>query len=70
MRILTKILQELVGLFVDDGTLAATIVIWIAFCGLLLRLLPMGSWQGPILFLGLAGILIENARRGARSRSG
>jgi hypothetical protein len=32
---------------------------------LLLQLLPMGSWQGPILFIGLAVILIENARRGA-----
>jgi hypothetical protein len=30
----------------------------------------MGSWQGPILFIGLAVILIENARRGARASSG
>jgi hypothetical protein len=70
MRTLAKIVQEFVGLFVDDGTLAATIVVWIAFYGLLLRLLPIGSWQGPILFFGLAGILVENAIRGARSRSG
>ncbi len=70
MHTLTKILQELVSLFVDDGTLAATILIWVAFYGLLLQLLPIGSWQGPILFLGLAAILVENARRGARSRSG
>lgn len=70
MRALTAIFQELVSLFVDDGTLAATILIWIAFYGLLLPLLPTGSWQGPILFIGLAFILVENARRGARSRSG
>jgi hypothetical protein len=70
MPALTRVPQELVSLFVDDGTLAATILIWIAFYGLLLRLLPMGSWEGPILFFGLAVILIENARRGARSRSG
>ena len=70
MHTLTKILQELVSLFVDDGTLAATILIWVAFYGLLLQPLPMGSWQGPILFIGLAVILIENTRRGARSRSG
>ncbi len=70
MHILTKILQEFVSLFVDDGTVAATILIWIAFCGLLLRFLPPGAWQGPMLFLGLAVILVENARRGASSRSG
>jgi Ca2+/H+ antiporter, TMEM165/GDT1 family len=63
MRILTAIFQELASLFVDDGTLAATILIWIAFYGLMLQFLPMGRWQGPILFIGLAFILIENARR-------
>jgi len=69
MRVLTTILHELVSLFVDDGTLAATILIWIAFYGLLLPLLPIGSWQGPILFIGLAFILVENALRGARPGS-
>ena len=63
MRTLGKIFKELVSLFVDDGTLAATILIWVTFYGLVLQLLPMGSWQGPILFIGLAVILIENARR-------
>ena len=67
MRTLGKIFKELVSLFVDDGTLATTIIIWVAFYGLLLRLLPMGSWEGPILFIGLAVILIENTRRGAPS---
>jgi len=33
MHTLTKILGELVSLFVDDGTLAATILIWVAFYG-------------------------------------
>jgi Ca2+/H+ antiporter, TMEM165/GDT1 family len=70
MHALTKTFKELVSLFVDDGTLAATILICIAFYGLLLRLLPMGSWEGPILFIGLAFILVENARRGARASSG
>jgi hypothetical protein len=70
MRILIKILQELVSLFVDDGTLAATILVWIMFYGLMLPLVPTGFWQGPILFVGLAAILIENTRRGATSHSG
>jgi hypothetical protein len=63
VRVLTAIFQELVSLFVDNGTLAATILIWIAFYGSMLQLLPMGSWQGPTLFIGLAFILVENARR-------
>jgi hypothetical protein len=67
MRVLTAIFQGLVSLFVDDGTFAATILIWIAFYGLMLQFLPAGSWQGPTLFIGLAFILIENARRGAKS---
>jgi hypothetical protein len=70
MYALTTALKGLVSLFVDDGTLAATVLIWIAFYGLLLRLLPTDSWHGPILFIGLAVILIANARRGASSRSG
>jgi len=70
MRALATTFKELVSLFVDDGTLAATILIWVTFYGLLLQLLPMGSWQGPILFIGLAIILIENTRRASRSPSG
>jgi hypothetical protein len=70
MRVLTTILRGLVSLFIDDGTLTATILVWIAFYGLLLPLLPKGSWQGPILFIGLAFILVESALRGARSGSG
>ena len=70
MHALTTTFKELVSLFVDDGTLASTVLIWVAFYGLLLQLLPAGSWQGPILFIGLAVILIENARRGARTSSG
>jgi hypothetical protein len=66
----TRILQELVRLFVDDGTLAASILVRIAFYGLLLQFLPRRSWQRPILLFGLTGILLEDAIRGAESRSG
>lgn len=63
MRMLATLLKEAVALFVDDGTLAATVLVWIAVCGSLFRLVPAGAWQGPILFIGLAAILIENVRR-------
>jgi hypothetical protein len=70
MKVLIATLRECFSLFVDDGSLAATVIVWIVLCALLFRLLPANSWQGPILFIGLALILIENAVRGARSRSG
>lgn len=67
MRTLVKLCYEAVGLFVDDGTLAATVVLWIALCSVSAELVPFGAWQGPVLFVGLAVILVENASRGARS---
>ena len=67
MAALAKIAQELVGLFVDDGSLAAIVLAWIALCGLVL---PPNPWHGLILFLGLALILIENVVRAARKHRG
>jgi hypothetical protein len=67
MAALRKIVAELVGLFVDDGSLAAVVLVWIAICGLVL---PSGHPHGLILFLGLALILAENVLRGARKHRG
>jgi hypothetical protein len=62
-------LQELVALFVDDGSLAATALIWLAVCGLVLPPLGIaGAWLGLALFAGLAIILAENALRTARRK--
>ena len=70
MQTLVKIAQELIGLFVDNGSLAATVVVWIVTYGALApQWLPDPMWHGPTLFIGLALILIENARRGANARS-
>lgn len=67
MRALATILRELVGLFVDDGSLALAALVWIGLCGLVLpRLLPSRGWDGVILFLGLAALLAENAMRSTR----
>jgi len=69
MRALIEIVRECVSLFVDDGSLAAIALVWIAICGVALpTLVPGPSWHGPILFIGLALILVENAFRGARGR--
>jgi Ca2+/H+ antiporter, TMEM165/GDT1 family len=62
--------RKLVGLFVDDGSLAAVVLVWIATCGLLLRIVGLvPQWLGAMLFLGLALILFENALRAAKRRS-
>jgi hypothetical protein len=64
MRALGAILRELVGLFVDDGSLAAGAVVWAALCGWGLPLLGMGPrTQGAMLVLGLAALLLENTLR-------
>ena len=70
MQALIKILRQLIALFVDDGRLAVSILVWIALCGLLVRFGPEGLWQGPTLFVGLALILIESALRGGKRRPG
>jgi hypothetical protein len=62
-------LRELVALFVDDGSLAVTALVWLAICGLVLP--PLGisaTWLGLALFAGLAVILAENALRAARRK--
>jgi hypothetical protein len=61
--------RELIGLFVDDGSLVVVALIWLALCGLLLDRLGLPEpWRGAVLFGGLALGLVENALRGARER--
>jgi hypothetical protein len=66
MTAFARLLNEFISLFVDDGSLAATILIWIALCGLFMPSSLRGPFEGAILFGGLALILLENAARGAR----
>jgi hypothetical protein len=64
MRALATILRELVGLFVDDGSLAAGAVVWAAICGWGLPLLGVGPRaEAGLLVLGLAALLLENTLR-------
>jgi hypothetical protein len=67
MTWLTTIWSEFIGLFVDDGSLAVAVLIWLATAWLLLPRLPLPPALPPIiLFAGLALILVESAARGAR----
>lgn len=67
MQWMKTIVAEVFGLFVDDGSFAIAILAWLVIAGLLLPYvdIPSGA-KGPILFVGLAAILVESAARRAR----
>jgi hypothetical protein len=66
---LKAMLREIFGLFVDDGSLAIAVLVWLALLRLLLPQLPVPAvWRGVILVAGLLGILLESALRRARQR--
>jgi hypothetical protein len=68
MKALALVARNFVALFIDDGMLAALVLAWIAFCGLVLAaLVPLGAWRGPIFFLGLSLILIGSVVRATRA---
>ncbi len=56
--------RKVLGLFVDDGTLALSILGWILAAH---AALPNGlieeAWAAPVLFLGCLAILVENVLR-------
>jgi hypothetical protein len=69
MRWAQAVIGEVLGLFMDDGSFALAIVIWLALAWLLLpRLDWPGAAKGAALFIGLAAILIESVVRRARTR--
>jgi hypothetical protein len=69
MSRLNAILRQGVGLLVDDGRLAAATVVWLVLAWVVLpRLARETDWGGPILFAGLAVILVESAFRRAGLR--
>lgn len=71
MKLIITALQEVYGLFVEDGSYALGILVWVIAAVLLLPKTPAGAavWSGPLLFLGFALLLVENVLRTARKRS-
>ncbi len=71
MRTIAALLRELVGLFVDDGSLVLAVLVWIGVVALavLVRLMPAGL-TAIVFPLGLAVVLAENALRSARHSRG
>jgi len=67
MQWFRTIFHEIFGLFVEDGSFAIAIVVWLAIVWLLLpRLALCSRWNGLILFAGLGCILVESTLRCAR----
>ena len=60
--------REVYGLFVDDGSFAIALLVWIVAAVVALPLLGAGNWGGVALFAGLAVVLAESALRAARRR--
>lgn len=69
MQSLKKIFTELFGLFVENGSFALAILIWLGLAWLVVPHLAIPPiLSGPILFAGLALILIENTTRTSRPK--
>jgi hypothetical protein len=69
MRWLRSIAREVIGLFVDDGSFAIAILAWLALAVVVLP--RAGLWTrvaGPVLFAGLAAILVASVLRYSRRR--
>jgi hypothetical protein len=67
---LRSIVREVWGLFVDDGSFAAAIVVWLALAVLVLPRVGVSMRAaGPALFAGLVAILIESVLRAGHRRS-
>ena len=66
---LKLIWYEFIGLFVDDGSLAVAVLLWLGACWLVLPRLGLPEvWPPAILFIGLMLILAESAVRRAGQR--
>ncbi len=72
MQKIRTVLREILGLFVDDGSFALAILVWLAIAWWVLPLFPrfgfVHPWRAVVLFTGLALILVESTTRFARTR--
>ena len=67
MKWLKSIWDEFFGLFVDDVSFAVAIAVWLAVVHVLFHMdLVPAVWRGPLLFVGLAAIFVENTLRRSR----
>ena len=59
------------GLFVEDASLTLGILIWLVIAAFALPALGLRDrWGGPVLFVLIALVLLENVRRSAQRQPG
>ena len=69
MSVLIAVLREVIGLFVDDGSLALMILAVVILAGILATLMPgLQLATGATLLFGCLGVLLANVARTARRR--
>ena len=67
MTVLVNVFQTLVGLFVEDGSLALAITAIVLLSGIIAILLPdMPLAAGGLLLVGSLGVLFANVMKSAR----
>jgi hypothetical protein len=67
MKVLITAAQEVYGLFVEDGSYAIAIIVWLAIAALVFpHVSATGAWRGPLLFAGMIVILLESVVREAK----
>ncbi len=67
MNALVTVFRELTGLFVDDGSLALSILAVVVFAGVLAILMPeFPLAAGAILLFGCLRVLLANVTRAAQ----
>jgi len=70
MTVIRLVFKELVGMFVDDGSLALLALILIALVTAAVKLLALPPLIGGLLLLaGCLAILLQSVRRAARGRA-
>ncbi len=67
MQWLKTVAREIYGLFVDDGSFALAILVWLAVAWLVLPKATAG-WQGALLTGGLVVLLVESVLRTSARR--
>jgi hypothetical protein len=67
MKWLRAICREILGLFVDDGSFAVAILVWLGVVRVISRHIgPASAWSAVALSAGLVVILIGSAVRFAK----
>ena len=65
MNLLSSVVKEIFGLFVDDGSLAIGVLVAIVALAVVASLVP-AAWLGALFFVALCLLLVENVLRRAR----